>query len=66
MLNKCYYYAQVASLFNTIIRNIEINTKNHRSQVYVNYKPPEEAADHVIELELLEAMFLLIFNQSWS
>ena len=26
----------------------------------------EEAADNVVELELLEAMFLLICNQAWS
>ena len=26
----------------------------------------EEAADNVVELELLKAMFLLICNQEWS
>ena len=26
----------------------------------------EEAADNVVELELLEAMFLLIYNPAWS
>ena len=44
--------------------------KDHRRQVYVDHKckwkQPEEAADNVLELELLEAMFLLICNQAWS
>jgi len=38
--------------------------------VYVDYKwkwkQSEEAADNVVELELLEAMFFLISNQAWS
>ena len=66
MLNKCHYYAQIASLLCSII----INIQNHRRQVYVDYKCKwkqcEEAADNVVELELLEASFLLICNQAWS
>jgi len=43
--------------------------KDHRRQVYVDkkskWKQSEEVADNVAELELLEAMFLLICNQAW-
>ena len=45
--------------------------KDHRRQVSLlitrlNLKQSGEAADNVVKLELLEAMFLLICNQVWS
>jgi len=57
--HKCHYYAQIASSI-TVMFHYEKHKnklKNHRRQVYVDYKQPEEAADNVVELELLEAMF---------
>jgi len=47
--------------------NIRI-IKDHRKQVSVDskckWKQSGEAADNVVELEMLEAMFLLICNQA--
>ena len=66
-------YAQQMSLLCshgiTIIINIKI-IKDRRRQVSDDYKckwkQSGEAADNVVKLELLEAMFLLICNQAWS
>ena len=70
MLKKCHYYAELVSVLCSVIMNIRI-IKDHRKQVYLDYKckwkqSGEAADDNVVELELLEAMFLLICNQAWS
>jgi len=43
------YYAPIVSFLCSIIIDIKINIKDHRRQVYVDYKS-EEAADNVVEL----------------
>jgi len=72
--NKCHYYAQIkASLLCSIIHviNIKIDKRPQKTGLCsldykCKWKQSEEAADNVVELELLEAMFLLICNQTWS
>lgn len=60
MLKKCHYYAELVSVLCSVIINIRI-IKDHRKQVSVDskckWKQSGEAADNVVELEPLEAMF---------
>ena len=71
MLKKCHYYAQIAIILCSIIINIKIN----KTLEYITVDrfmcirsengnsagdSDEEAADNVVELELLEAMHVFV------